>query len=316
MWELALSLHVLRGAAPWPQQRAWQRWARHRLRDAGLSRRMFLLSTLVPVKGNFPDFLTPAPVGFDEGIETILAARRDDLRQDLARTFPRGTAPAWVRSLADGDRAIVISLVTMLRDYFEAAVRPHWRQVQERVVEDRVLRTHQLTTGGVEQAFRSLPAPIRWTWPVLETVYPETRNLHLGGRGLTLIPSFFCFGHPMTFIDPELPPVLVYPARQTPQQRRAIDSHDVPESLVALLGRTRAQVLLALQTPCSTSELSQRLQTSLPSASQHTSVLRRAGLVTSTRLGKAVLHGLTPLGQQLLAHNSPSDITHEALAGF
>ena len=39
---------------------------------------------------------------------------------------------------------------------------------------------------------------------------------------------------------------------------------------------------------------------SLAAASQHASVLRDAGLITTQRQGRAVLHVLTPLGTELL----------------
>jgi len=51
----------------------------------------------------------------------------------------------------------------------------------------------------------------RWRWPVLEAPYPLDKDVHLAGRGLLLVPSYFCRRMPVTFADPGLPPVLVYP---------------------------------------------------------------------------------------------------------
>lgn len=306
MWELALSLHVLRGHVTWPTQLAWRGWARHRLRDTGLSTRMHLVSSLVPVKGNFPDFLTPVTAGpdFEAGLESILSAGQTRLSNDLSAAFAQQSAPPWVRKLSDGDRASLNKLCDTLRDYFNTAIRPHWPKVHHQVTEDHVLRTRHLTTGGAEKLFNSLPAPIKWRWPVLETNYPENRTLHLDGRGLTLIPSYFCFGNPITFIDPGLPPVLVYPAHKAANGvRPGGGKENASKRLAALLGHTRAQVLLALQTPSSTSGLARQIDASLASASQHTTILREAGLITSTRLGKAVLHSLTPLGRELVGTN-------------
>jgi DNA-binding transcriptional ArsR family regulator len=48
------------------------------------------------------------------------------------------------------------------------------------------------------------------------------------------------------------------------------------------------------------SSLAHRLGISLPSVSRHTTVLRRAGLVTSLRQGPAVLHTRTELGTAVL----------------
>lgn len=309
MWELVLSLHVLRGRATWPEHRSWWDQARQRIRDLGLLPRLPLLSTLVPAKGDFPDFLTPTERvnDLDQGLDAILAMSRTQLRDDLAAAYTRRAAPSWIRPLADGDRTVLTNLVAALRDYFNAVIRPHWGTIHEQVAADRLLLTHSLTTGGVDQLLNALPAPITWRWPVLETPYPEDRTIMLNGRGLILIPSYFCFGNPMTYINPELPPVLVYPARQ----HRAGPVGQFPQSgppkrLAALLGHTRAQALLALRTPCSTSDLADRIDMSVASASQHTTVLREAGLATSTRIGKIVLHSLTPLGQELLGSPAPT----------
>lgn len=51
---------------------------------------------------------------------------------------------------------------------------------------------------------------------------------------------------------------------------------------------------------CTTGELARRLDISPAGASQHATVLRRAGLVLSTRRRNLVLHTLTPLGRALL----------------
>lgn len=51
---------------------------------------------------------------------------------------------------------------------------------------------------------------------------------------------------------------------------------------------------------CTTGQLAQRLDVSLVSASEHATVLRRAGLIVTARQGRAVLHTLTPPGADLL----------------
>jgi len=111
-----------------------------------------------------------------------------------------------------------------------------------------------------------------------------------------LQPSFFCTERPITLIDPELPPVLVYPAAGTP----LAESPEVSPRLVALLGRTRAECLVALASTRTTSELAAQVGTSIGTASKHATVLREAGLVTSARHRGAVRHYLTHLGSALL----------------
>jgi DNA-binding transcriptional ArsR family regulator len=51
---------------------------------------------------------------------------------------------------------------------------------------------------------------------------------------------------------------------------------------------------------CSTGEVARRLHISAAAASQHTTVLRNAGLLVSRRDRNSVLHTLTPLGRAML----------------
>jgi DNA-binding transcriptional ArsR family regulator len=76
-----------------------------------------------------------------------------------------------------------------------------------------------------------------------------------------------------------------------------------PRSLVALLGRTRAAVLLTIadRPSLNTTELAAALGTSQASASQHATVLREAGLVTTRRHNGSALHTLSTCGTVLLA---------------
>jgi DNA-binding transcriptional ArsR family regulator len=73
-----------------------------------------------------------------------------------------------------------------------------------------------------------------------------------------------------------------------------------PASLRALLGRRRAAVLAALDAPRPTAEVAQRLGLSAPSVSQHLGVLKAAGLVHASRVGRLVLYARTQRGDALL----------------
>jgi len=71
--------------------------------------------------------------------------------------------------------------------------------------------------------------------------------------------------------------------------------------LAALIGPTRAAVLRELdQGSFTTTQLAQRLQISLATASEHARVLRDNGLTASHREGRRVYHALTVLGRDLL----------------
>jgi DNA-binding transcriptional ArsR family regulator len=139
---------------------------------------------------------------------------------------------------------------------------------------------------------------MRWRPPVLEVDYALNKELHLQGRGLRLVPSFFCQWPPVTLADPDLTPVLVYPI--APDLRTAhVATTSGNTSLEALVGTTRSAVLTALDLGLSGAQIARRLNISPAAASRHLTVLRDAGLITSHRHNTAIEHTLTPLGRAL-----------------
>ena len=65
------------------------------------------------------------------------------------------------------------------------------------------------------------------------------------------------------------------------------------------MGRRRAELLTALATPASTTDLARRTGVTAGAVSQHLGVLRACGLVTGHRMGRRVLYVRTPAGDAL-----------------
>jgi DNA-binding transcriptional ArsR family regulator len=293
MWELVLGLRkAQRCAVPAPLV-AW----RQRIDDLPVT--VGPLRTLVARTGDFPDFLTPAELvtDLDAGCVALSCTPRARLAADVASVFRGRADTPWLRDLAAGDRDAVGDVVRAARVAYALLLAPHWDQVRGTVAVDRARRADELAARGVGALLAGLPGVLGWDGHVLRLHYPEHRTVHLGGRGLVLVPSYFCWGNPITWIDPELPPVLVYQAGPCVGGPEEVV---VPRRLVALLGRTRAECLRLLLVPRSTSDLAEQLGTSIGNASKHASVLRDAGLVTSTRHGTTVVHTVTALGVALL----------------
>jgi len=307
MWEIVLSLFRLRGQDGAALFDEWRRQARGRV--PGTTR---LLTDLAPTGSRyFVDFLTPttAMPTLETSLEAIRSTPRKRLRTDLAtlaEKVPVRAMPSWTNALGDGDTNALDQLSNAAHQYFDSCLAPHWEHVHTRVDQERFRLTRTLAEVGVERTLANLHPTARWRSHVLELGYPTDRELHLCGRGLVLMPSFFCLGLPTSFCDEEFQPVLVYPI-----QHELGWANDTPSrSLVMLLGKTRASSLELLATnPYTTSELAKQLNSALATASQHAAVLREAGLVTSQRIGQAVLHSITPLGLALLSGNA------ERLAG-
>ncbi|MEU0463410.1 ArsR family transcriptional regulator [Amycolatopsis sp. NPDC006131] len=71
-------------------------------------------------------------------------------------------------------------------------------------------------------------------------------------------------------------------------------------SAVRLLGRARAELLTALHSPATTTDLARALAVTPSAVSQHLRILRENGLVTRERSGRSVLYVITPLGEALI----------------
>jgi DNA-binding transcriptional ArsR family regulator len=97
----------------------------------------------------------------------------------------------------------------------------------------------------------------------------------------------------VTLLDSELPPVLVYPALRPDLRPERFDGSR--QALAALLGTTRAAALAAIGDGCSTTDLARRVGVSAAAASQHATVLRNAGLITSHRDRNVMMHTVTAL---------------------
>jgi hypothetical protein len=250
----------------------------------------------------------------DEGLEAVASVRPEILGAELAYSAETPfRPPAWAEVLADPTTGARKQLAGALRAYHDKAVAPHWPAVARLLEAERDRAVRLLGEHGVDRFLASCHPTISWDPPVLtiDTCLPiDDQEAHLEGRGLVLVPSLFCPpGYPMCAApdDPDASPVIHYPiALDVAALRRLWEPPAEPRdrassSLAALLGRSRAAVLDAVAAgPCTTSELAHRAGLSVPSASEHAAVLRSAELVATRRVGKAVVHTVTPLGAQLL----------------
>ncbi|MCX4911576.1 helix-turn-helix transcriptional regulator [Streptomyces sp. NBC_00878] len=300
LWEIAASLHRLQSRIGRWAHAAWYRDARAAIatRQLGSAVRT-LLCPLFPRATYFPDFLTPAEAvqGLRSGLDAILDTPAARVRHEIGLLAQVRKVPADMYRLADHD--VRAQLVETLRKYHNAAIAPYSDHMQSRVDAECAHRGRDLLLGGAEGLHGGLGPAMRWRAPVLEVEYVGgvDRDLHLCGRGLLLIPSYFCWQKPVSFADPSLPPVLLYPLAPVapePQLRSA------EASLPALLGRTRAAVLLAVTYGATNAEIARAVSVSPANASHHTTVLRDSGLIASHRHANTVLHTLTPLGAALL----------------
>jgi len=304
LWELVLAVQMLR-----PQRGdllfgKWRQDALSALRKANLGKPLHLLLGLTPNVGYFPDFLNPieALQGLPSGLDAIRSTPKPILRRDIAELARWRDVPAGAARVAAGEPNALIQLTDTMLTCYRLIVAPYRRSIDLALDRDRSIRVTALANGGVEGLLRSFQPTATWSQGLLHVPTHRDQEIHLHGRGLTLIPSYFCVSGPLTLHDPEFPPVLIYPVERRPD---ALPGHAPATSaaLRTLLGSTRATVLEAIAAgPLATSQLARRTDISLASASEHATVLRSAGLITSHRDAQRMVHNLTTLGAALLAH--------------
>ncbi|WP_020140658.1 ArsR/SmtB family transcription factor [Streptomyces sp. 351MFTsu5.1] len=292
MWETVLSLHWLQRGSAGPAGAAWRHAMARRLSpDLGL------LRALVPPRGYIPDFLTPYGCSADpvEAVAPLLDTSVSRLRREVGLLAVSPGVKDALRPLAEGRSSAVRRLGEALVRYHRVAVGPFWPTVRDEVAAERARAAALLADGGAEGLLGRLSPRMRWSGSTstLAVDYPVERELSLEGRGLLLVPSYFCEGTPITLVRQEDTPVLVLPIARTPGFAR-------DAALPGLLGCSRAAVLEAAADGGSTSELACRAGVLVSSASQHLTVLRRAGLVVSRREANVVFHAVTSLGTDLL----------------
>jgi hypothetical protein len=296
-WETLLSLHALRGPA---DHGVFGPWRARTLGTLDPSARLLL--RLAPPRGYSPDFLTPADNDVESALDAVQSTPRDRLRTDLGLLAgQRGTA-TWMRPLVDGEVGALRRVGTAMRRYHQRVLAPAWDRIHAVVAAERAARAADLLDGGVERLLSGLHPQIRWEAPVLSVAYPVRKELHLGGRGLLLVPSYFCWARPIALHDTRLDPVLVYPANRGLQRLVEPAETTDGDSLARLLGSTRAAVLaeIAAAEGVTGADIVRRLRISPASASEHATVLRQAGLIVSHRTANTVWHMPTPLGRAVL----------------
>ncbi|MGW3118644.1 ArsR/SmtB family transcription factor [Streptomyces sp. NPDC001107] len=296
MWEALLSMHMLQTDTGSLVFGSWRQTVRRQL-PAPVGE----LLRLAPPVGYSADFLTPAAGtgGLDAGVGALLSTPRQRLGRDLAELAGAGRRlPSWARLLADGDKDTVTHLGRLHRHYFATALAPWWNRIRTRFDAERAAHTRYLADHGLGGLLNSLHAGLAWHRPVLElTGLGIDRDIHLDGRGLLLLPSYFCWRRPTLLKDPTLPCVVVYPMAH----EGALSTAPGLRSLDALLGRTRAEILESVAgRGVTTTELAHDTGVAMATASHHVGILREAGLLSTCRAGRAVLHTVTPLGLALL----------------
>jgi DNA-binding HxlR family transcriptional regulator len=212
--------------------------------------------------------------------------------------------PSPIRARIHADpRGALDRITETLQAYWDLALARHWPAVQALLEADIMWRSRRLAAGGTHALFQDLHPTVTWHGDRLAAADPWHYSGSLSGEGLLLVPSAMAWPTVRKMVAP-YQPLIAYPARGA---ATLWDTGEPPssETLEALLGRTRARLLLALAEPNSTTALARRLAVTPAAVSQHLSVLRSSGLVSRTRVGGVVLYRRTPTGDAIVPRPPP-----------
>ena len=305
--ETLAAVRLLARPGRYPMHAPWLR----RVRPAVDQVDIRLLALLMQPQRYGPDFLFPPPLTAGEeigaGLARIRATPAEQVAAQIATSLGDRGGPA-PQALPDAE-AWVVGRPEALRDRladtveqcWATLVEPWWPRLREAIEAEVGHRSRQLADHGLRALLDDLHPAVRWRGDAVEIELGRWRGSHaVTAAGLILMPSVFeAAGVGLTLV-PSWPVVLEYPARGSGAiwTDRAAPEGD-PASLADLIGRTRAVLLRALARPATTTGLAARCGVPLSTVSDHLAVLRRAGLVTTARTGRSLLHRRTPLGTAL-----------------
>jgi Family of unknown function (DUF5937)/Helix-turn-helix domain len=262
-----------------------------------------LLRTLQPPGVYTPDFIHPPPrsplTELDDELAEMLATPGEEVRAEVEYVYRRTGEPEILRPFLEEPDAAIASLAEVIREYWGLALEPHWDRLRGLLRGDVLYRGRRLADGGARLLFADLHPEARFEEDELRIDKSWQATRTLDGRGLLLVPSAFTWPVISAITEPPWQPTLIYPARGVGLLWEPGETA-TPQALRALLGRRRAAVLAALDAPRPTAEVAQRLGLSSPSVSQHLGVLKAAGLVDASRVGRLVLYARTQRGDALL----------------
>jgi Helix-turn-helix domain len=300
--ETVTAMGLLR--CPRQPRAAYRQW-RNEVKDK-LTPQMTALAALIPpgTKGVDLFMLTGSAPTLEQGIQALLTVPSDQLLMEMKYTDERSRLPAAAWEVAEVNGEGRLRLAAAAVEAHRVLIEPYWPRIHACLHAEYVTQLRTLTVGGPDRLLASLQGQwVRWRPPTLEVLVPADLDIPLDGRGLALVPSVFVGQLPSLHTDPgdcTAMPWLVLPPTGGRMEPRQLWRKPRGVALAALVGRNRAAVLRTIADGCTTTELADRVGISLAAASQHASILRDAGLITTHRQGSAVLHALTPLGAELL----------------
>ncbi|MGG2459535.1 helix-turn-helix domain-containing protein [Streptomyces sp. RGM 3693] len=193
----------------------------------------------------------------------------------------------------------------LLHALWTAHIAPDWPRRRTLLERDIAHRAGLLATRGWPAALDQMSRHSTWVGPdAIRFGHRPGPDRDIGDTGMLFVPvslatgTWLCEGPPGHYAQ-------VYPARGAaaapPAATASPTTATGPDrALERLVGTGRAGLLHALRQPATSTELAARLQQSLGTVGGHLAVLRDAGLVVGTRVGRRVVYRRTERGDLLI----------------
>lgn len=253
------------------------------------------------------DFIAPPPRSLSQTWSDEMAAVRATPPEQVQSEIDRCLALQPVREpraeavLRHDD--VLERIAGALDTAWHALLASEWLRLRAICERDVLHRLTQLGRQGWAAALGGLHRTVRWGERSIE-IGPsdEQRTIDLGGNGMLFVPSVFVWPGVAVHLDSPGLPAVIYPARGTGAlwSRRTSPVAD-EDALAALVGRSRARILLALAEPTTTTHLAHLLDLAVGAVGDGLAILRRSGMVDRVRRGRAVVYTRTPLGDAVVA---------------
>jgi DNA-binding transcriptional ArsR family regulator len=241
------------------------------------------------------DFLTPAPaadteVTFDLELTKVREMQAATAQADLAVALG-GSVPDELQRSDLGARA-----ADLLEWVWAETVAPDWPPRRRILEADIVARTRHLSLGGWAAAVDDMRPGVRWLGAGRLQINGHNHPPRdISGAQLLFVPvtpkrGWVAWDEPHRY-------ALVYPCSGVLADQGRLAA---PAALGRLLGPARAQILVLLQTPKSTTQLVALTGQSLGAVGRHLQVLLDAHLVVKRRAGRSVLYSCLPAAGALI----------------
>jgi DNA-binding HxlR family transcriptional regulator len=307
--EAAMSVRELLSPRASPWLRLWRRQALPLALGLDLApvRILFTACDLAEILSPPPAEPTP---DFHRQLDELVAGPDEWLARDLRRLYGR-SVPAAARDHLRSPRSTLDRLANTLEKYWATVIGPWWPRLSALLEQDLLYRAQTLTRQTLPTMVNGLHPGLRATddavsfRPRSSAAGPRSsavsREMVAGPGGIVFVASAFVNDGPLLNAEAWDRTAIFYRVRgvgtldeQQTRRRRTADA------LSVLLSHRRADLVRAVRTPSTPSELARVLGVTSSAVSQQLTQLGAAGLVSRNQFGRKAYYQLTATGLALL----------------